>query len=363
MPDGQPLAVVHVGISRSRSCGVRDYAARLDEELRELGLPTSMRFVEGPSQRGLLRGVLDDMRFLARAASTGAGSTVLFHYSPFALGAGGFPVLAPLLGLLLKVRSCKLVLLLHELAYPPGRPSTRERAWAAWQHACLRILLRSARAAVVTTPERARLVAELAPALPRIEQPVWSPLRSVQPPQPVPGRIGSFGWGAFADAADLALDALSRLREQEASAHLVLIGGDDAGRVADVWRAAARERGLTEHVHTTGYLEPHELAEALSRLTVYVHLDRAGPAPRKTTLAAALHAGVPIVALDGPETWAPLAQTEAVHIVAAEATALALALAEQAVGHHEFCSGEFYETHMSAQQGAMRIADLLASVG
>ncbi len=75
-------------------------------------------------------------------------------------------------------------------------------------------------------------------------------------------------------------------------------------------------------------LAAQELADRLTTCDVLLSADRIGPTSRRTTLAASLAAGRPVVALDGRHTWRELRQAQAALIVQPRADALADALAE-----------------------------------
>lgn len=302
------------------------------------------------------------------------GSIALFHYSPFAYGTRGFPLLAAFLPALRSRRlSGTTVVVLHELAFRVGGsgPRVKERLWQWWQGWCLRIVLVGAQGAVVTTEERARLVASLRPRLPVLLQPVWSalpdPLRT-----PASGgegddaamNVGIFGWGAFPAEAPVAVDAMMLLEQRIGrSVRLTLIGGDVNGGAAWTWRQAADKAGLGDRLVFTGRVEAATAAVLLSSLHIYLHPDQAGPAARKTSLAAALQAGLPVVAFEGPETWSALVREQVVRLSLPAAPALAVALAQAFDDDRDDAAAarrrRFYDVEMSRCVGAARYAEFL----
>jgi glycosyltransferase involved in cell wall biosynthesis len=70
------------------------------------------------------------------------------------------------------------------------------------------------------------------------------------------------------------------------------------------------------------------VAAQLLALDVYLHLDSAGPAARKSSLATALGLGLAIVATEGPETWPVLRAEGAVRLVPPRVADLVAAVTE-----------------------------------
>jgi glycosyltransferase involved in cell wall biosynthesis len=324
MPGYAVGSVRHLGVSRARDCGVRDYASGLDEAMRTEGVDSRVTWRNLGRQRSPVQGMRQDLAF---AAALGAATedVVVWHYSPFAHGARGLPI-APLIVGWLRRPCGLLVVVLHELTFPRGVNGARGWVWRKWQDACLRMLLRAAHGVMVTTNDRRALVEEFRPGVRVLERPVWNTIPRQAPLTPVPGRIGVFGWGSFTDAAQLVLTALSTVRHQHEGLEVVLLGGDPDGASALAWQKPANGSPVNEAVRFTGYLEPADLDRELASLEIFLHADLVGPTARKTTLAAALSRGLPIVAFAGSQTWAELDQSDGVLLAPTAASGLAAVL-------------------------------------
>jgi len=120
------------------------------------------------------------------------------------------------------------------------------------------------------------------------------------------------------------LDTLSALRETIPEVRLLLVGAPGADspqgrRVGDL----ARHRGLEDAVEFTGLMPAQALADALADCDVLLFADTDGPSSRRTTLAASLASGRPVVVLDGPNTWDVLVRERATALVEPTSAALA----------------------------------------
>lgn len=141
--------------------------------------------------------------------------------------------------------------------------------------------------------------------------------------------MGLFGYAYDTTTVSLVLDALGLARERGLLLRLTLLGAPgERSPAGDRWRRLARERDLDEALSFSGTLPAQELSDRLAACEVLLFADPIGPTSRKTTLAASLAAGRPVIALDGPQRWAELAESEAALIVAPNADRLAGALGE-----------------------------------
>jgi glycosyltransferase involved in cell wall biosynthesis len=114
-------------------------------------------------------------------------------------------------------------------------------------------------------------------------------------------------------------------------------------------------------------LGAQELSNRLAGCTVLLSAEPSGPTSRKTTLAASLASGRPLVVLDGRRTWKELVDADAALVVQPRADALADALAgllgdaqrRVALG----VRGLTFAAHtMTAEHNASRVAGLLAEL-
>lgn len=311
-----------MGASSSRVCGVRDYASVLHAALESRGVEVTTCWWERDAGWGLARSVRELRRWLQEAVFPRPHpppDRVLWHYSVFTYGHRGIPVLAPLLARSLTRVGAPVVALLHEMAYSFGGRGWRGTTLALTQRAALAGLMRSAAGAIATTEERARWLQERSwlPRRPVAFVPVCPGIPPAAPRPALNGSrcpsIGVFGFGAEGFAPEPVASALARLRGWGLPARLVLVGspGGESPQ-ASAWSRAAAEAGCADALDFTGTLDPDALAEAIAGLGVLVMPDRGGPSPRKTTMAAALAHGTPVVAFDGPHRWEPLVREGAV---------------------------------------------------
>jgi glycosyltransferase involved in cell wall biosynthesis len=267
-----------------------------------------------------------------------------------------------------------LVTVLHEYAYPWRTEGARGLAWALSQRALLLAIMRVSDALVVTIAHRAREFAR-APWLARGEVavvPVFSnlPAASVAASagRPLDGAVGMFGYAYEKAPEALVTGALRALLDRGIDARIELLGapGPDspAGRQ---WLASARAHGVERALRFSGVLSEQQLADALTTSEVLLFTDPAGPTSRKTTLAASLISGTPLVAIDGPRSWPELVDAHAALIVEprdhALADALARLLADEALRRELGGRGQaFAEQTMSVARSAQLHARLLRDV-
>ncbi len=330
--------VAVLGVSTEQPCGVRDHAERLAQALAGEGVQCTTHWL-AREQRALGPARAELHAWTRRLEAELAASrpdAVLLHYSVFPYSYRGLPVFAHRVLEAAGADYRPVVSMLHEFVYPWGRSGLRGALWAVTQRAALVEVARASTGLVVTADFRVDWL-QSRRWLPRREvsvAPVFSNLPAPAPaPSAVPtadGRgpaIGLFGFAAEGAPAPLVLDALRLLRERGVQASLQLLGapGRDS-RAGAGWSAAAEQRGLADAVSFSGMLEAQELSDRLASCEVLLFADAPGPTPRKTTLAASLASGAPVVALDGPRSWPALAQAEAALLVAPEAGALAEAL-------------------------------------
>ena len=84
--------------------------------------------------------------------------------------------------------------------------------------------------------------------------------------------------------------------------------------------------GLVRLPSFSGLLAAQELSDALATCELLLFVDPLGPNSRKTTLAASLASGTPVLALDGQRRWGELADACAAELVPRSVDALADAL-------------------------------------
>jgi len=328
--------VAAVGVSIQAPCGVRDHATLLAQGLQDAGVSCSLHWLQRDASS--LRAATSQHRAWLAALSAELDrerpEAVLLHYSVFALSHRGLPLLVRPTVTALRELGAPLIVVGHELAFPWRRAGWRGGMWALSQRAALFGLVRAAAGVIVTADFRLRWLRSRRwlPRRPLALAPVFSNL-----PPPAPGAaraqqadtVGVFGYRYDAGALALVLDALVLLRERVPALRLRLLGAPGPRSASgQAWLAAARMRGIEPALAFSGPLPAQELSDALAACAVLLFADAPGPASRKGTLAGSLASGRPLVAVDGHRRWDELVQGGAVHLVGADAHALADALGE-----------------------------------
>lgn len=370
---GGELEVAAVGVSTSPTCGVRDHALLLANALKQRDVRCSLQWLwrTDRSLGGSRSEIQHWTQRLAAELDHRRPDVVLLHYSVFSYSYRGVPLfVGPTLSALRRIR-VPVVTVLHEYAYPWGRSGLRGTAWAIAQRAWLIDVMRASAAAIVTVDYRVDWLGSR-PWLPKRPIAVAPVFSNLPPPTPhdahsdqSPARIGLFGYTYDRVAVALVLDALGLLEERHVRVQLVLLGAPGARSGAgEAWLEAARSRRLTRPPVFSGTLSAQDLSDALARCDVLLFADSPGPTSRKTTLAASLASGTPVVALDGPRTWRELADAEAALIAPRTAAGLADSIggllgdrgAREALGRR---GGEFAGQAMSVAASAEVVAAVL----
>jgi glycosyltransferase involved in cell wall biosynthesis len=362
-----------IGVSIDQPCGVRDHAVLLASALAEGGRSCPLHWLVRPGKT--LGAERADVRAwtqtLTRELQHTPPDALLLHYSVFAFSHRGVPVFVrPVLGAV-RDRHVPLVTFMHEFAYPWRLGGLRGKLWAATQRLALIDVVRASAAIVVSSDARAEWF-RTRPWLARrqtVVAPVFSNLPA--PAKRAPdgdrvARLGLFGYAHEGVAVDTVLDALRLLRDDGEELELVLLGAPGRASSAGArWQQAAAERGLAGAVDFSGQLPAQDLSDELGRCTAILFAERGGPTSRKTTLAASLASGRPVVALDGRNSWPELLQAGAAVVVTADARSLGSALARLlADGEERARQGErgraFAHRVMSVEQSARTVGDALA---
>lgn len=316
---GRPRIVV-AGLSPVGTCGVRDHAGRLTDALHESGAQVSTVWVDhGDEPLAPVR--LAAM--LGRACRQTGAEVVLLHYSVFAYSWRGIPVAVPALALGLRRLGVPVVLFAHEFAYPWGKRGWRGAILSLTQRLAFAPLVAASAAIIVTTEGRATWVRgrRWLPRRQLASAPVFANVSAPAPDEAtraVPGRVGVFSFGAEGLLIEVVVEAVAEVHRSDPDTHLRLIGspGPDSP-------AGRRLRQLADRVGCpvsfSGLVGEEQLSHELSSCDVIFHTDPAGPTSRKTTLAAALSHGRPVLAFDGPHRWQELADAGAVELVPADA--------------------------------------------
>jgi glycosyltransferase involved in cell wall biosynthesis len=331
-----PLAGARVGvigISIDEPCGVRDHAGLLADALAAEGISCSLHWLSrSDGSIGAARAEARKwVEMVTDELERDRPDAILLHYSVFAFSHRGVPVFSgPLLAALRRLR-LPLVSFMHEYAYPWRLGGLRGKVWAVTQRAALVNVVRASATVVVSGDTRADWLRGRVwlPHRPTLVAPVFSNLPSATDRSPAPGevRLGLFGYGHEGVAATTVLDALRLLHDRGSELELVLLGAPGRASAAGArWAGAAARRGIPGALSFSGRLPAQELSNALAGCDVLLFAENGGPTSRKTTLAASLASGRPVVALDGPNSWPELLRAEATLLVEPDARSLAKAL-------------------------------------
>jgi glycosyltransferase involved in cell wall biosynthesis len=327
------LEIAVVGISLSAHCGVRDYAGTLAGALEEEAVSCTFHWLRrGERSLRASRAEIDAWRReLLGELGERRPDAILLHYSVFTHSHKGVPLFVPPVLSTLRSAGVPIVTVLHEFAYPWRYGGWRGAVWAVSQRLLLIEVVRACAAMLVTADFRASWLASRA-WLPK-RRVLVAPVASALPPPasgPTPAEVptlGLFGYSYQGAGIALTLDALLELREMGLPAWLRLLGAPGpASPAGEAWTAGARARGLEEALSFTGALPAQELSDALAECEVLLFADTAGPSSRKSTLAASLASGRPVVALDGPTTWRELLDARALLLAPPRSRALAEAV-------------------------------------
>lgn len=368
-----------VGASNEGICGVKQYSGILSERLGAHGEEVVTSWWDRPDGKARWRDLVAALRrcrnATARRGSSQHTQAILWHYSTFAYGVRGLPVFSPLWAWWLRRSHVPLVIILHELVYPWRRRGWRGFLFAITQRLALVPVVWASSGAIVTTPERADWLRSRwwLPRRPVTFIPVFSNVPPGVPrarrPRSSPAVIGAFGYGAPGMLPALVTMAVAILAlRTEGGAELRLIGAPGRQSPAgEAWTRAAAEAGL-EDVEFTGILDPAALRDALADVDALVFSDECGPTSRKTTLAACLASGRPVVAVDGPQRWDELRAASAVALSSHDSGDLAATL-QRLVDDDEFRARlgahavAFYKARMSADVAANEILAFCRRIG
>src|ERR1022692_3522034 len=149
--------IFQVGISTTPICGVRDYAGVLERAFQRGGTDVSALWCDADASASVptsLRQARGWLLRVRREIEKTQPRAIILHYSVFAYGPRGVPVLAPLVARELAATGIPVLGLLHEFAYPFGRRGWRGTLQALSHRAVLPTVVRHCDALVVTAERR-----------------------------------------------------------------------------------------------------------------------------------------------------------------------------------------------------------------
>jgi glycosyltransferase involved in cell wall biosynthesis len=339
--------------------GIRDYSLHLLEQLRSDGHDAELLRP---------RGGLALARTVRGELASGERATLVVQYNPFSWGRWGFaPQLAAAVGIIRATRPrVRVVLAVHE-AYVP-MSDARTLIMGVWQRMQVRLLLVLAHNALAMT---SYLVDELSRYRPHrviSHVPVGSNLpdeRASRDEARVEGGYGeslviaTLSSGHDTHLHRLVLPAVQAVAERSHEpVVLLLLGSNNVAPepVPSVARAV-----------TTGYLDEHELARALSTADVFLAPFMDGASTRRTTLMAALQHGIAVVTTRSERTDAALLEDGALAMAGPDdadgfaAQAVALALDGDLRARHAASCRALYERHFSWPAIAARLCGVIST--
>ena len=329
----EDLSALVIGSSSSEICGVRDYAGRMSDELLNQGISITTCWWNRAPNESLSKTSTSANTWQLRVNRHIADmrpSAIVLHYSAFAFSFRGIPICFR--GLMKALDpDIPLITILHEYAYPWHRNRWKGIVWGISQRAVLRILVRNSTSLVVTTSQRRDWIASrrYLPDRPTAVSPVFSNLppptsRTLSKGSKI--LIGLFGYGQEGTTIELTLQTLARIHELGFDADLRLLGSPGAhSPIGHLWRAIAAKLKVLEYVDFTGVLDAQVLSDSLASCDILLLMDTDGPTARKTTLAASLGSGRPVIAIDGPNAWSDIVESNA--LIVTEPTVAALSVA------------------------------------
>ena len=320
---GGPGPVLAVGMVPPGASGVRDYGRLLAAELRREGRPVDEAWVVNDGRR-LGPAVAASARLLGAALTRRPPRLVIWHYSCFAHGLRGFPMPGVLLGLAFRSRGTRVVTVLHEPAYPWGPRGLRGRLQSGAQWMALPLVLLGSAEAVVTTERRAvalrRLPHAVRPCVRTV--PVFSTVEVAGAPGPPPGEdglcLGLLGYSGDGARPDLLVRALVAMEVESRPRVLVLGSPGPLSPEGRGLRSLADDLGVGHLLSFSGMIPADDLSRRLQSCAVVLVLNEQGPSSRRTTIAVPLAHGLPMICLDGPDRWEPLARERAAVLVKAD---------------------------------------------
>lgn len=355
-------SVVVVGISQDLTCGVRDHARRLSAALEQTGvrITTVWHTVpagDSPRLTQLANEVLQRWR-------EERADAILLHYSVFSFSWHGVPIGMPGFAARLRLLGAPIVLFAHELAYPWRQRGWRGAVHAVTQRIALVPLLAASTSVVLTTPDRVHWLRTRRWLPNRLLSfaPVFSTIDPYELGPDVeqePCRVGLFSFSADAPTAHLVTAAVADVAELVPEVHLVLIGAPGPASLAgQQWQGAAAVTRC--RLSFTGIGDETEVSRQIAACALIAFPDPSGPTTRRTSLAAALAHGKPVIALRGSQVWEEFVDSEVLAIVAPNRGALAAEvrrLLGDRVARVELGlrAREFYENRLSVQSTATTV--------
>lgn len=354
----QPPRIVTAAMTPQLASGVRDYAEILNASLRERNFQVDSHYIDADGAN-FLTAIRCGLRMLKVAWSCRQNEVMLAHYSPFSFAFRGVPLVGALFGTVAQLRGARVIVVLHELFYGWNTGRGKRRLIAVTQWLTLRLVLMNADGVLVTTEPRKRYIEQLPKMFSPLTlfAPVFSTIPRMQPKPPLltgqRPRLVVPSFTGDQTPRDLLLDALVSMSPTVVD--LVLLGSPGPHAPETIaWTDGCRLRGLP-HPIFTGLVSKEEYSLQLHCSSAVVLLSEEGPTGRRSSLSVALAHGKPVIAINGPLTWAAVADSGAVGLCEPSARALGAQLrrvlgSERLLTSMSESASSFYEREMSVSR-------------
>lgn len=292
--------------------GIGQYTRNLAESLRKQGIDASIFTSTGqrPEEKWIYPVISDwSGGGISKVLKEARPDWISFQYVPQLYGAKGLCwKAAGIPGYLKRRLNCKVSVTFHEFLSAWKLDPRSFLLAAAMRLQTLR-LLSGCDAAVTTCAEYARILKDFpggktAQALPvGANIPFWD--LKTDEIEKVRQRYGIqnakvfavFGRLASFRNTGLAVESLSRAREQGVNAVLLLIGcvRSSSPAIFDEMTDQARSLGVEKYMVETGEVRPEEVSKCLSASDVFLFPQQDGISTRNTTVISALAHGLPVI--------------------------------------------------------------------
>lgn len=266
---------------------------------------------------------------LQESATAWRGQWVLVQYTALAWSARGFPLKFALILKRLKSAGARVAIVFHDVEPFPGTRLV-DRLRRAFQIRTMRHALPLANCAIFTVaPERLSWLGgncssiAFIPVGPNLPIPAGT-IPSAKNSMPTIGVFSITGGGAGARETELIIAAVTLASEKLGNLRLSIFGRHEELRDDELRRGF---RNLPVQLSVEGVVDPDRVIQKLSSCDILLFV-RGAISTRRSSAIAGIACGLPVIALTGPETAAPITEAGVVLIASQDAHLLADALVD-----------------------------------